>query len=487
MAPVYGGTLKILGQTSPDNIGNHTIGIPSFNPFVPFPAIEPLMWADEHGNPIPWMLEGWEIDKDNLTFTMYLKQGIRFHDGTPLNAEAVIWNAQTLMDNQPVELLNVASFEALDEYTVRINMSQWDVLMEANFMLKPGNMISPTAVQENGAEWALTNPVCTGPFKFVSLEKDVSLKYTRNDDYWQEGKPYLDAIEWIFVSDVMTRVASFKAGEAHVVTGLTAVQANDLAQTGDYIITTAPTQIFSLYPDSVNEDSPWYKVEVRKAAAYAINREELCEAFGYGFYEPTDQIGYPGYPAYNTDIEGYPYNPDLARQMLEDAGYPDGFDTTIWYVSGGDDSIYLAVQGYWEEVGINATLEVVQQNKLVEISSTGWENGLVPFLPPFVAVGYPVAKNLTFHLSQTSPFTVSVWHPDEIEELLDESNAADTYADSNEICKEINRLIIDEYCTLFPLFVSPSIVAKVKYLHDDQIMEIWQDKWNPAGAWLEHE
>jgi peptide/nickel transport system substrate-binding protein len=445
------------------------------------------MNRDENGGPVPFLLEGWDVDRDNLTLTMYLKEGIKFHDGTPFNAEAVIWCAQALIDSGQNELPNVASMEALDEYTVKLTMSTWDVLMVNYFVLKAGNMYSPTAVQENGAEWAMSNPVATGPFKFVSYEKDVSLKYTRNDDYWQEGLPYLDAIEWIFVADVMTRVASFKAGEAQAITGLTAVQANELEKTGDYIVTKAATTIFSLYMDSVNEDSPWYKLEVRQAAAHAINNQEICDAFGYGYYEPTNQIGYPGYEAYNPDIIGYPYNPDLARQMLEDAGYPDGFDTTIWFVSSGDDSIFQAIQGYWEEVGIHATLEIVQQNKLLEISTQGWNNGIQTFLSPFVPVGYPAAKNITFTFSPTSVFSVSVIRPGEVEELRLQALSADTYDECNEICKEINRLLVDKYCVCIPIYVSPSIAARVPWLHDDQLDVLWQEQWNPAGAWLEHE
>jgi peptide/nickel transport system substrate-binding protein len=442
--------------------------------------------ADD-GSPVPFLLEGWDLDRDAMTLTMYLKEGIWFHDGTPLNAEAVIWCAQALIDSGQNELPNVGSLEALDEYTVRVTMSSWDVLMVNYFVLKAGNMYSPTAIQTHDPDWGLDHACATGPFEFESFEKDVRLKYVRNDDYWQEGKPYLDSIEWIFVQDVMTRVASFKAGEAQVVTGLTAVQANELEKTGDYVVVKAPTQIFSLYMDSVNEDSPWYKVEVRQAAAHAINNQEICDAFGYGFYEPANQIGYVGYPAYNPDIIGYPYDPDLARQMLADAGYPDGFDTTIWYTSGGDDSIFQAVQGYWEEVGIHVTLEVVDFAKLLEISTQGWHNGIQTFLPPFVPIGYPPAKNITFTFSPDSIFSVSVIRPDEVEELKIQALGADTEEECNEICKEINRLLVDKYCVLIPIFVSPSIAAKVPWLHDDEIDTKWQEQWFPADAWLEHD
>ncbi len=485
--PQYGGTLKILAGTGQTNIGNPAIGSPPFNPFIPSPGLESLMNRADDGSPVPFLLEGWDLDRDAMTLTMHLKEGIRFHDGTPFNAEAVIWCAQALIDSKQGELPNVASMEALDEYTVVVHMSTWDILMVNYFVLKAGNMYSPTAVQTNGAEWAMSNPVATGPFKFVSYETDVSLKYTRNDDYWQEGKPYLDGIEWIYVADTMTRVASFEAGEAQIVTGLTAVQADELKKTGDYVVTKAPTQIFSLYMDSVNPDSPWYKLEVRQAAAHAINNQAICDAFGYGFYEPANQIGYPGYPAYNPDVVGYDYDPDLARQMLADAGYSEGFDTTIWFTSGGDNSVFEAIQGYWEKVGIRTTLEIVDFPRLLEISTKGWFNGIQTFLAPFVPLGYPPAKNITFTFSPTSIFSVSVMRPDEVEELRIQALGADTEEESNEICKEINRLLVDKYCVLIPIFVSPSIAAKVPWVHDDRIFDTWQEQWFPADAWLEHE
>jgi peptide/nickel transport system substrate-binding protein len=299
--------------------------------------------------------------------------------------------------------------------------------------------------------------------------------------------PYLDGIEWIFVQDVMTRVASFQAGEAHAITGLTAVQANELAQTGDYIMLQSPSTVFTLYMDSVNEDSPWGNVLVRKAAAYAINNEEICEAFGYGYYEPTNQIGYPGNPMYNPDIQGYPYNPDKARELLADAGYPDGFDTTIWYTSGGNDNIYQAVQAYWAEVGINAELEIVQTSRNIEISSGGWNNGVQTFIPPYMAVGYPPAKMISFYFSPMSPFSVSVMRPDDIEELRISSLSADTVEEMNAYIQEINRLLIDEYCVCIPIFVSPNLGAKVPWLHDERIYDPWMETWQPENAWLEHE
>jgi peptide/nickel transport system substrate-binding protein len=485
MTPQYGGVLHILAPSGQDNIGFPQQGAPPFNPFIPAPAIEGLLIRDNSGGPVPWLCESWDLDRDNLTLTLHLRKGVKFHDGTDFNAEAAKWNIDTLIASGQPELPHVASIEVLDDYTIRVNMSAWDILMVNYFILKAGNMVSPTAVQSNGADWAIGNPVGTGPFKFDSYQKDVKLKFTRNDDYWIEGKPYLDSVEWDYISDLMTRVAAFEAGEGQVITGLSAYQANELAQTGKYDVVTSPSQIFVLYPDSVHEDSPWSKLEVRQAACYAINNQAICDAFGYGYYQPTSQLAYPGYSAYDPTIQGYPFNPDKAKQLLAAAGYPNGFETTINYVSGALDDIYTAVQGYWEAVGIHATLNVIDSAKQIDIAAHGWQNGTEGFLPPFEPVGYPAAKNFTFTFSQGSIFAVSVIRPDDVEELINQALSAPTVEDMDKITQQINKLLVDKYCVSIPIFVLPNIAAKVTWLHDDRIDDTWQEQWNPQDAWLE--
>jgi peptide/nickel transport system substrate-binding protein len=485
LTPQYGGVLHILAGTGQDNVGAPAVGSPPFNPFIPAPCVEGLMIRDNAGNPSPWLCESWDLDRTAMTLTLHLVHGVTFQDGSPFNAEAAKWNMENLIASGQGELPHVASIDVLDDYTVRVNMATWDILMANYFVLKAGNMISQAAVQQHDMNWAVSNPVSTGPFKFESYTKDVNLKFTRYNNYWVTGKPYLDGIEWVYIADTMTRLAAFKAGEGEVITGLTAEQGDELKKSGQYDVTTSPSQIFALYPDSANPDSPWSNVLVRQAANYAINREAICKAFGYGFYQPTDQFGFPGYPMYNPDIKGYPYDPDKARKLLADAGYANGFDTTMWFASGGNDNIYTAIQGYWEAVGIHAQMQIVDFAKVLDVSTHGWNNGTCDFLPPFTPSGYPPAKDLTFSFSKASIFAVSVIRPDDIEALEQKALGADTVDEMNTICKEINRLLTDQYCVMIPIFVSPNIAAKVKWLHDDRIDDTWQEQWNPQDAWFE--
>jgi len=440
---------------------------------------------DQQGGPVPWLAKSYDLDKASLSLTIYLKENIFFSDGTQFDADAAKWNMIALIASGQGELPDVASVDVVSKFTVRVNMSKWDILMPQYFVLKAGNMVSPTNVQKNGGDYAIKHPVATGPFVLADFQTDVLLKYTRNPNYWLPGKPYLEAVQWDMIADTMTRVAAFKNGEGQIVIGISPSQADELRQTGLYDITTSPSQIFSLYPDSVNAESPWYDVRVRQAASYAIDRQAICDAFGYGFYTPTDQIGFPGYAAYDPTIPGYPYDQARARELLEAAGLGDGFDTTAWYQSTGDDSIWTAIQGMWAEVGIRLTLQPVDFGKVLSTSTGGWFNGLQTFLPPFTPIGYPALKNFTFTFSKASIFSKSVIRPDDVEALEQQALGAATVAEMDAINQQINRLLTMDYCVCIPIYVLPNIAAKVKWVHDDNIYTYWQEQWNPQDTWLE--
>jgi peptide/nickel transport system substrate-binding protein len=481
----YGGALKILIPPVFLNIGYPPRAVPGFNPFQVAGTIETLLQADEQGNPIPNLASSWKISDDRLSLTLNLRQGIKFHDGTVLDAKAAKWCMETLSKEQPAELNTMKSIDVIDDYTVKVNFKNLDNLMVNYFLLKPGNMISPTAVQKNGADWAMINPVGTGPFKFTGYQRDVYLRMLeKNTDYWQTGKPYVNSIEVIFIADAMTRKTAFQSGAGQVITGLTPRDANELSKTGLYKILTSPSSIFSLMLDSVNPDTPFYNVKVRQAFAYAIDKKAICDTFGYGYLNPSNQIGYPGSPMYNPDIKGYPYDVAKAKALLAEAGYPNGFKTTINYSTGAYDDVYLAIQSYLAKVGIEAQLNKAETAKIQDLSSNGWKNGTVTN-SPYMAVGYPNAKTIAFYYSPRSPFGKSVLRPDEVETLYQAAVSAPTKEEMVKNTQEINRLLIDKYCVEVPIFVSPNIGAKDPSLRDDKIFDPWQEMWRPADAWLE--
>jgi len=330
-------------------------------------CLETLLRYNKEAELVPFLATSWKEDAEALTVILTLREGVKFHDGTDFNAEAVKWNLDQFLAMERAELQAVESVDAIDDYTVRLNLSGYDEGTLNYLAGHAGYMISPTAFEEHGQEWCENNPVGTGPFKFVSWEKDVSIKFERFDDYWQEGLPYLDGVTWFTMRDPMTAKISFLAGELDVLTMVDPQDAPDIAAAGKVVaLTDAPGELEVGFPDGGHDYSAWSNLKVRQAAAYAINRQAIADAMGYGYWTPTNQRAPEGQWYYNPDVVGYPYNPEKARELLAEAGYSDdGFKTTLYVnaVSAYRVLIVTAIQGYFEEIGIDVEIDTMEQSR----------------------------------------------------------------------------------------------------------------------------
>lgn len=229
--PTPGGTVKFIMSSTATNIGFPATDAASFTLYYNRPALESLGRYDGTGKMTPFLAESWQSDSKAKTITFKIKQGIKFQDGTDFNAEAVKWNIEQYVAAKRPEVKGIQSIQVIDASTVQLNLASWDIgLLDsiAYFVL----MVSPAAVEKNGKDWAVSHPVGTGPFNFVSWEKDVSIKFKKNENYWQKGKPYLDAIEYSFIYDLNTAGNVFKSGGADVITQMTAETTLELEKLG---------------------------------------------------------------------------------------------------------------------------------------------------------------------------------------------------------------------------------------------------------------
>jgi ABC-type transport system substrate-binding protein len=252
----------------------------------------------------------------------------------------------------------------LDDYTVRVNLNEWRNTVPLSFCegIAPVLMISKEAYDKNGPEWVKSNPVGTGPFKFVSFTPDVGFKAEKFPDYWVEGKPYLDGIEITFVADQTTAEMLVKTGQVDFA-GASLRLAAEYEEMGLTVVT-ATEASWVLVPDTGHLDSPWANQKVREAAEYAIDRDTIAEAFFYGYAKAPNQIPPPSAQTYNPNFPySRDYNAEKAKQLLIEAGYPGGFDTTIICFPAIDEDIALAIQADLKKVGIIADLEYTDFGK----------------------------------------------------------------------------------------------------------------------------
>src|SRR4051794_724254 len=330
--PQNGGIMRVVENAE----GGAPLGTPweirGIDTKLPKPAIETLLREDPNGNYSPWLAESWKVDPATNSLTLSLAKGVKFQDGTDFNAEAVKWNLQHAIDAKNVT--GWKSFDAVDPTTLRINFEAYqNDYLSALSGTTVGGMISPTAFDKNGLEGARNNPVGTGPFKLDSFERGSKLRYVKWDGYWKkaQGLPHLDGVEYLFIRDSMTQQTAMLAKgdqRVDVLASTSGEQAAALKAQGLNVLS-MPVGPVSLIPDSKNADSPLSKEKVREAISYAIDRESIAKARGFGYWQPAYQLPNPGSPQFLTDFAGHKYDAAKAKQLLAEGGFPTGFKTRI--------------------------------------------------------------------------------------------------------------------------------------------------------------
>ena len=159
--------------------------------------------------------------------------------------------------------------------------------------------------------------------------------------------------------------------------------------------------MYGIAGDSAHPDSPFANIKVRQAISYALDNAAIAKAVGFGLYEAANQISAPSSPFYDPSVIGYPYNPTKAKQLLSDAGYPNGFDTTITFNSTDADQVamFALIQGYLSDVGIKVKLDAADQARFAQVTVRGWKNQLVWF-GSGIAKGLDPSAQLTPYLTK---------------------------------------------------------------------------------------
>lgn len=306
---------------------------------------------DKLGSFEPELATSWTLAPDRSHYIFNLRKGIKFHDGTPWNAQAAKWNLERWLKSKRPKFDKLKSVEVIDDSTIKCNLSGWDAVTLFDFG-KDSYNISPTAFEKNGPDWVKYNPIGTGAFKLVEYKRNVRLRYDKVKDYWMKGLPYLDGIHITQIKDPMTAIASLKKGDVDAWMGVDSVSGAELKATGDFIINTnpGPHQLISF--NSKDSNSMWSNIKLRMALEYAIDKKALAKATGRGFTYPVYEIVHSIPPKAGTVPRKY--NPDKAKQLLKEAGFPKGAKIKLTYQAGPrfQDAI-VAIQADLADVGIN--------------------------------------------------------------------------------------------------------------------------------------
>lgn len=375
--PQMGGsiTVGLEAETNSWLPGQGNFSNPGIN--VALAIYDPLLRRSADGEVTPYLAESIESNEALDEWTLTLREGVQFHDGTPLNAEAL----KTVFDeyianegsNLAGQVAEVESLDVVDDLTVVYDLVEPNAAFADVLTGAVGWVFSPTAAAEAGED-AGSQPVGTGPFVFGEWQRDNRLTVTRNENYWQEGLPYLDQIVFRPIPDEDTRISSLSSGDIDVLQSLrqsAIVQARgvDGVRSFEHLGNNSGSSIFN------TEQPPLDDVRVRRALAYALDQDALVDVLGgTGITPPHTQYFSEDSPYYSEEVaEAWPTNdPEQAMQLLDEYtsdpnrsdGKAAGDPVSFTYDCPPDPSLIelsQLYQAFWEAVGVQVNLDQVEQ------------------------------------------------------------------------------------------------------------------------------
>jgi len=358
----------------------------------------------------PCLATSWETSEDGKEITFELRRGVKFHDGTAFNADAVVFSFARQYDtNHPYYeygewgywgwmFSDVEKVVKIDDYTVKLILKTVNASIMTSLAMFTVSAVSPTNAEKWGAD-AFKHPVGTGPFKFVEWVKDDHITLEANDNYWRE-RPKLDRVIFRVIPDSSARLMALEVGEVHGFEYPDPAHFDRIRANADLTLLTEPGMNVGYmamntgygYEDANangvrDSDEPWVKTpgyfepltkkEVRQAINYAIDKKAIVD----DLYMGTAIVAKNGMPpfmlGYNDYVEDYPYDPQKAKRLLAQAGYPDGFEVTLYVMPVSRPYMFdppkigEAIQSYLAAVGITAKFYQVDWGTYLEETEAG--------------------------------------------------------------------------------------------------------------------
>ncbi|MFC3749474.1 ABC transporter substrate-binding protein [Paenibacillus sp. GCM10012306] len=459
--PATGGTFTYGRPASVTSFDLHN-QITANNAFAIDKVFEPLVAFDSEGKIVDWLAKSHSISPDGLTYTFVLRDGLKFSNGTEVTAEDAVFSIQRhLTVGGPLAIAaQVASLKAEDAKTLVITLKEpyTPFISElTNF----SNGILPNKFGGVTEEEFFKNPIGTGPFVVEKWDPAGDLTFSKNPNYWQEGKPYIDKLVYKLIEDDSQAINQLKAGEVDGIETLALGNANEVKQGADTTVATNGSWVTEqLFFNTL--DKHFSDVHVRRALALALDRDGLTKALTFGYAQVANSLLPPAIP-YNTNdtIKALNHDEAAAKAELAKSKFPDGFTTKLLVASGNSTRAQEAqiIQAAAKTIGINIEIESVE---------------LASFRERFFAYDFsamlnsgqadsPEANSILAFQTDPNGFSKSYWTHytnDEVTKLLIQGQKTLDGAERGDIYAKLQQILADEV-PYIPLYY-PDIITGVR-------------------------
>ena len=459
--PVYGGTLTIALSADPPGLDPTTNPGATIKRVVHYNLLESLLKVDRNGKVVPALAKGYKVSKGGREYTFTLQKGVLFHDGTPCTAADVKFSFERILDPKtaaPYRMFYevIESVQVLDPLTVKFTLKKID----SNFIfnLARGDAV---IVPRQAIDQLKSLPIGTGPFKLAGWKRGESVTLVRNPYYYIKGIPYLDKVIFKFIPDASAQMAALRAGDVDVI-------AYDLSPENVVLLEQDPR--FKVLKGNTTTEvilamnhsrKPFNVRRVREAITLAIDRQAVIQGAVAGNGTP---IGSPMDPTnpYYVDLTGlHPYNPEKAKQLLMEAGYPSGFEAVLKlpepYAYARRSGEIIADQ--LSQVGIKLTIEVIQWGQWIDrvFKNADYDLTVIGHAEPF---DIEIYSRPAYYFRYNNPT---------FQELIKNAEGEMNEPARKKIYEAAQRVLADDFVNVY-LFVYPALPAMKK-----EVMNWWKD------------
>jgi len=368
--------LRVALQTNPNTIEPAT-GDTRTASNVAWSIFSSLVWLNDEGVVVPALAESWTISDDGLVYNFKLREDVVFHNGYPFSADDVVFTWERGQGSDITyreDFLAVAEMVKIDDYTVEARLEAPNAFILL-LMNEHWGILSKQYHEEVGEEGYLQNPVGTGPFKFVEWRAGDRIVLEAFEDYWEAGYPKVDQVIYRPIPDTATRFAALINDDIDIVSNLGPEQADAVeAAANASLVTYGQDRVYYVTFNNMSTGigTPIEDQLVRQAMSYAIDYDAIIERLFDGYAERVSGFIIPGNLGYDPSVAPYPYDPEKAKDLLAQAGYPDGFAIEMAGPSEtytNFEQVLQAVAGYWSEIGIEVDLQFMESGRFWELQA----------------------------------------------------------------------------------------------------------------------